>query len=186
MRRTQCTYERTNERTNERSSNLANATYCSKTRTPAYKLDEDSNMTKSIRDAIADVFGTVITKERWPAGRQGEREPIPSATRIGVGRRDNFTCRYCHVDCWDSYELDHIIPWSAGGSDKSDNLRVLCKRCNQDRSNFRDGTEERKPLPIAFWCDRCYPGLLEKLHEAEAIHTFCVECRLPGLTDEAR
>lgn len=122
--------------------------------------------------------------ERWPVIRTGEREPISGGMRIGVGRRDNFTCRFCHVDCWDSYELDHIVPWSAGGSDKSDNLRVLCGPCNQDRSNFRDGTERRLPMPITFWCDRCYPEIFDHNYEPPIL-AFCVECRVAGLSDRS-
>ena len=32
-------------------------------------------------------------------------------------------------------EVDHIIPWSMGGSDELHNLRASCKPCNRGKSN---------------------------------------------------
>lgn len=34
-----------------------------------------------------------------------------------------------------SAEADHIIPHSLGGADTLDNLRIICRRCNQSRGN---------------------------------------------------
>ncbi len=46
--------------------------------------------------------------------RQGQTNPIPEAMRM---------------------EVDHIRPWSQGGSDELFNLQPACKPCNRAKSN---------------------------------------------------
>ena len=50
--------------------------------------------------------------------------------------------------------LDHIVPWSAGGPDTSENLRLLCEPHNLDRSNFVDHAGPKQGA--TWWCHRCY------------------------------
>jgi hypothetical protein len=70
--------------------------------------------------------------------------------------RDGNRCKECGERPMNT-EVDHVIPWSANGSDDSTNLRVLCRRCNQQRSNFVDPiAESRAYLPATFWCTDCW------------------------------
>lgn len=89
---------------------------------------------------------------RWPLLRTGEREPIAPACRRLVLDRDNYRCTVCNADY--RLNLDHIVPWSAGGADTSDNLRVLCEMHNVDRSNFREMYLPRI-VPVVAVCDPC-------------------------------
>lgn len=50
--------------------------------------------------------------------------------------------------------LDHIVPWSAGGIDRSDNLRTLCGPCNIKRSNFVSSSD-KPAMPIVKICTPC-------------------------------
>jgi hypothetical protein len=76
------------------------------------------------------------------------RRPIPPAVRLQVYERDGWTCQDCgllvkpqgelqldgHQAPFDEtvwLELDHVHPWSDGGSDDADNLRALCSTCNR-------------------------------------------------------
>jgi hypothetical protein len=128
-------------------------------------------------------------EERWPLLRLGEREPIPSVVRRLVFERDGGCCLNCGVPLTiRTAQLDHIMPWSAGGSDTSDNLRILCKPCNEDRSNFRSGLDDMAAwrLPVTEICINCahletgdedplpvIPGL---------IHAYCGWCGTVSLT----
>ncbi len=60
--------------------------------------------------------------------------------RWKVMRRDNFKCCLCGAspakDPSVELHVDHIIPWSKGGSTTMDNLRTLCSKCNLGKSDL--------------------------------------------------
>jgi hypothetical protein len=85
-----------------------------------------------------------------------ERAEIPYKDRREVYARDSFRCVWCQSR--NRLTLDHIIPWSAGGSDDIENLRTLCWSCNESRSNFKIPADELAPrLPLTFCCIDCDP-----------------------------
>ncbi|MCQ2485208.1 MAG: HNH endonuclease [Clostridia bacterium] len=66
-------------------------------------------------------------------GRNRSRN-IPHATIIRVARRDNNTCQVCGKILLDrDIEIDHIIPYSRGGTSDESNLRVTCLECNRKK-----------------------------------------------------
>lgn len=100
-------------------------------------------------------------QERWPLIRTGEREPLPILIRSSVLRRDQYACGNCGLDMGgkgdrENIEVDHCVPWSAGGPHDSDNLRVLCRSCNQRRSNLIDIAHLRAYRPTTWWCFDCW------------------------------
>ena len=66
-------------------------------------------------------------------GGQANRAPIPQDIRDLVSTRDGNACVRCHAT--DDLTLDHIYPWSLGGPDTPDNLRVLCRPCNSSKGD---------------------------------------------------
>lgn len=62
-----------------------------------------------------------------------QRPPISRYIRHTVFARDGRICAFCGSTS--RLELDHIIPFSRGGPDTVENLRVLCKTCNLRRGN---------------------------------------------------
>ena len=55
--------------------------------------------------------------------------------KMYIRARDNYTCQYCGVIMPPDLEVDHIVPHSRGGSDRSDNLVAACHDCNQLKGN---------------------------------------------------
>lgn len=64
-------------------------------------------------------------------GGQVNRAPISADIRDFVFGRDGYVCRLC--DATEDLTLDHVYPWSLGGPDTADNLRVLCRPCNSSK-----------------------------------------------------
>lgn len=61
---------------------------------------------------------------------------ISRAIMLQVVRRDGHICQICRINVPDDkIQFDHIIPLSKGGPTTVQNLRVLCRKCNQEKSD---------------------------------------------------
>lgn len=119
--------------------------------------------------------------------RSGDRAPIAEGLRRLVHRRDRWRCQWCQ---WSPFglhfattgprptmlQLDHIVPWSAGGSDRSDNLRTLCDACNEERSNRRTDVDLATVLPITNVCVPCDRALAERAADQRGDNGIDVYC----------
>lgn len=106
-----------------------------------------------------------VVRTAPPEGRR-----LSESTRLLVLRRDCYRCVFCNGG--GLLEVDHIIPWSAGGSDDLDNLRTLCQSCNQDRSNFHVPADICRRLPNGHECVYCTPSLIGERLTA----IYCIQC----------
>jgi hypothetical protein len=68
-----------------------------------------------------------------------------------VYRRDKYQCQYCGYSFYLCNEfrplhIDHLKPWSAGGSNRMDNMVVACSKCNHHASSkwFSSFYEKKK------------------------------------------
>lgn len=122
--------------------------------------------------------GWSVTGERHELIRTGEREQIPHHVRSAVWFRDRGRCEMCGTYAQE-WELDHIVPWSAGGSDSTTNLRVLCVEHNQSRSNYRTPVDNRPRMGATWWCDRCY-GLEAGAWRYDSRNPGGIECPMHG------
>jgi len=79
------------------------------------------------------------SEEPVKSGKQYKSRNISYKTRYEVLKRDNFACVYCGrspaIDQGIILHIDHIIPFSKGGSSEYDNLQTLCSQCNLGKSD---------------------------------------------------
>jgi 5-methylcytosine-specific restriction endonuclease McrA len=73
------------------------------------------------------------------------RYPIPKKVRAEVMERDGYKCVYCGST--KNLQIDHVIPVTDGGTNDTDNLRVLCKKHNVRRV-FDDTVDILRGLSI--------------------------------------
>lgn len=81
-----------------------------------------------IRGLDSGLFHVAHEGTLWRRGTPLQRRSIPLAIRAKVMERDQYQCVECAST--DALSLDHIWPYSKGGQDTIDNLRVLCRSCN--------------------------------------------------------
>jgi len=86
--------------------------------------EQTSNLIKAIYDYIL----------KNPDQYRKKTHSIPIEKRKSVMKRDDFQCRLCgEVFSEQEIEIDHIFPYSLGGSDEEYNLMVTCSSCNKDK-----------------------------------------------------
>lgn len=66
---------------------------------------------------------------------------IPAATRIRIMAESVGLCFYCGLS---AHTIDHVVPWSQGGSMHPMNLVAACTPCNSIAGErlFRDITDK--------------------------------------------
>lgn len=128
---------------------------------------------------------------RAPLRRMGDRPPISPMLRSLVYQRDKWTCQLCGAYSNARLEsrrsgalhLDHIIPWSNYGPDRSDNLRTLCGPCNIKRSNFVSDSD-KPAMPIVKICTPCLAAVEPRFHKLTEIEdrftVYCAKLRHEG------
>jgi 5-methylcytosine-specific restriction endonuclease McrA len=63
---------------------------------------------------------------------------IPASVRVSVLHRDCYKCVFCGRSPKQvQLEVDHIVPFSKGGSNDLSNLQTLCFDCNRGKGARR-------------------------------------------------
>jgi HNH endonuclease/Homing endonuclease associated repeat len=90
----------------------------------------------------ADTDEAVMPDEATGEAIPKRSRSIPLKTRLDVLARDNFRCVLCGrnpaTDVGVVLHLDHMKPFSRGGTHDLENLRTLCADCNLGKSNRDD------------------------------------------------
>lgn len=124
------------------------------------------------------------------------RRKITATIRFAIFQRDHNRCTVCGrgADDGASLEVDHNTPVAAGGTDDLDNLRTLCRECNEGKSDriYRPVKAEPPaevgiPVPAEYAIDQVSQGLRyfelstgqRKLSVAQAVAVM----QTPGISD---
>ena len=78
---------------------------------------------------------------------------IPADIQEQVRLRAGFLCEYCHTaERWQYvlFQMEHVLPQAAGGTDRLENLALACFHCNRRKSDKQTApdpqTREEVPL----------------------------------------
>jgi len=94
--------------------------------------------TEQLIGVLCDIQLAKLNKRRSPAAPRVNAHQVSnkiekslswSALRRAVWKRDHGKCVNCHSQY--ALEVDHITPRAMGGGDTLENLRLLCRNCNQ-------------------------------------------------------
>ena len=69
---------------------------------------------------------------------------IGNPLRRSVASRANERCEYCHYPeqfSPSSFQVEHIVPRSAGGLTELNNLALACSHCNAHKATRENGTD---------------------------------------------
>lgn len=93
----------------------------------------EESATQTLDEPARVIRGVDRPKKRTP------RQP-GWRLRFLVMRGDDFRCRLCgavqNAQHDIRLDIDHILPWDAGGETVMENLQTLCNRCNGGKSNL--------------------------------------------------
>jgi hypothetical protein len=82
---------------------------------------------------------------------------ISAELRAQVRERDNNRCVYCQTPeelTVTTFEVDHIVPTSAGGETVLDNLCLACPACNRYKSNRQSGPDPETGQVVSIYHPR--------------------------------
>jgi 5-methylcytosine-specific restriction endonuclease McrA len=117
-------------------------------RKPIFLKQETIDLIKEVYDLKAHKFADIdevivemvkLAKNEWDRGivkrrssvTESKTRYVPAQVRAAVWERDQGKCKNCGSKR--ALEFDHIKAFALGGKTSVDNLRLLCRNCNQRR-----------------------------------------------------
>ncbi len=85
---------------------------------------KDSEKLEAMLEYLTKKFNYIISENSDSV----RSRHISDVVKVEVWQRDQGKCNKCGAT--DYLEFDHIIPFSRGGSNASNNIQLLCRRCN--------------------------------------------------------
>lgn len=107
--------------------------------------EENEILTDEKRETSSNIDNSEKIREGGAQKNIEKTRTIPLNIRVKVLSRDNFRCSFCGkspaTDIGTKLHIDHIIPFSKGGTNSFENLQTLCEQCNLGKSNTELGKE---------------------------------------------
>lgn len=88
-------------------------------------------------DRALEMVGEARARAAHKAAAKPKRREVQSQYDrwfVRLGRRDGFHCAHCKSSGND-LQIDHVIPISKGGTNDMGNLQILCRDCNEAKSD---------------------------------------------------
>ncbi len=85
------------------------------------------------------------------------RNKIPEHIQQQARARASYLCEFCHAnERWQyvKFTIDHVIPFSLGGSDSLENLTLACFHCNRRKTNRLTGIDPASQTEVALFNPR--------------------------------
>lgn len=94
-----------------------------------YHIGKDSNIVEAYIEYAIKRFHRQLDFSQ----SSGNTRHIPQNIKNAVWQKCQGKCVQCSSSAY--LEFDHIIPFSKGGSNSENNLQILCRKCNLEKSN---------------------------------------------------
>jgi 5-methylcytosine-specific restriction endonuclease McrA len=86
-----------------------------------------------LTEAVIDTLVRMANRELIAPQAEGASRHIPQEVKQAVWQRDQGKCVQCSATSY--LEFDHIIPHSKGGASTANNVQLLCRKCNLEKSD---------------------------------------------------
>lgn len=114
-----------------------------KTISPAKPSPISDVKIETLEQLLVDMILDFIIKS--PTSFQAKSRSLSIHLRRYIKERDNYQCQLCQIEFMEEkLEVDHIFPYSLGGSNDKINLMSLCKPCNLDKGKRLDFYRSRE------------------------------------------
>lgn len=86
-----------------------------------------------LTEAILNTLTRLAKRQLLMPQEDNQSRHIPQDIKIAVWQRDQGKCVQCSNTSY--LEFDHIIPFSKGGASTTNNVQLLCRKCNLEKGD---------------------------------------------------
>lgn len=95
------------------------------------KRKYDSNFSEMQLKRLSELVEAFLKKSEY-------RKSIPEELRNSLLITQNYKCAICNTMINESAPADHIVPFKYVGDELSNNIQMLCKKCNEKKNDSID------------------------------------------------